>query len=153
MFYNDHNPPHFHIIYQDFEALMNIETLEIIEGELPKRATSLSVEWAIEHRAELLENWKKARKRETLNKIEPLDYFNKLIFMISIDKYEFLHEKSIRFYFSEFISDDELSKPLNNQSYFSQAKLYNKGRGIYWPNGFDFCPDYLHEYKENKVTL
>lgn len=36
MFYNDHNPPHFHAIYQEDEALIEIKTLEILEGILPK---------------------------------------------------------------------------------------------------------------------
>jgi len=72
MFYNDHNPPHFHVIYQEFKALMSITTLEILEGELPNRAKSLAIEWAIEHRKELIENWQKAQDRLPLNKIEPL---------------------------------------------------------------------------------
>jgi hypothetical protein len=73
MFYNDHNPPHFHVIYQNDEALIDIKTLEILEGRLPKRAKSLAIEWAIEHRDELITNWQKARSQETLDKIEPLD--------------------------------------------------------------------------------
>jgi hypothetical protein len=73
MFYNDHNPPHFHVIYQVDEAIIDIKTLEILEGRLPNRAKSLAIEWAIEHRNELLNNWQKARSHETLEKIEPLD--------------------------------------------------------------------------------
>ena len=73
MFYNDHNPPHFHVIYQNDEALIGIKTLEVLEGRLPKRAKTLAIEWAIEHRDELLNNWQKARDHETLDKIEPLD--------------------------------------------------------------------------------
>ena len=73
MFYNDHNPPHFHVIYQGNEALLDIRTLEILEGSLPKRARVLAVEWAMEHREELLSNWQKARSRATLDKIDPLD--------------------------------------------------------------------------------
>lgn len=78
MFYNDraanrHNPPHFHVIYQENEALLDIRTLEILEGSLPKRARVLTVEWAMEHREELLANWQKARNRKILDKIEPLD--------------------------------------------------------------------------------
>ncbi|MCA1762986.1 MAG: DUF4160 domain-containing protein [Cryomorphaceae bacterium] len=72
MFYNDHNPPHFHAIYQDKEALIDIRTLEILEGELPKRAWTLTLEWASEHRDELIANWEKAKVHKTLNKIEPL---------------------------------------------------------------------------------
>jgi hypothetical protein len=53
--------------------LIDIKTLEILEGHLPKRAKSLTIEWAIEHRDELMTNWEKARSHETLDKIEPLD--------------------------------------------------------------------------------
>ena len=73
MFYNDHNPPHFHVIYQENEATMDINTLEILNGFIPKRAKLLVVEWAIEHREELTTNWEKARQRMVLEKIEPLD--------------------------------------------------------------------------------
>lgn len=73
MFYNDHNPPHFHVIYDENEALIDIKTLEILEGRLPKRAKALAIEWAIEHRDELMTNWQKARSHETLDRIEPLD--------------------------------------------------------------------------------
>ncbi|HEX8350933.1 MAG TPA: DUF4160 domain-containing protein [Hymenobacter sp.] len=56
MFFRDHNPPHFHAEYQGMEALVDIQTLEILEGDLPKRARLLTTEWALEHRAELLVN-------------------------------------------------------------------------------------------------
>jgi hypothetical protein len=36
MFYNEHNPPHFHAIYNEHEAEFDINTLEIIAGELLK---------------------------------------------------------------------------------------------------------------------
>lgn len=73
MFYNDHNPPHFHAIYQEFEAVIDIKTLEILEGSLPKRAKTLAIEWAIEHREELMNNWEKARNHIVLDKIKPLE--------------------------------------------------------------------------------
>ncbi len=37
MYYDAHNPPHFHVIYGEYEAQININTLEIIKGDLPKR--------------------------------------------------------------------------------------------------------------------
>lgn len=73
MFYNDHNPPHFHVIYQDHEAIVDIHTLEVLSGTIPKRAKLLVMEWASDHRAELESNWKRARLRKELEKIEPLD--------------------------------------------------------------------------------
>ncbi|MCT8342979.1 MULTISPECIES: DUF4160 domain-containing protein [Photorhabdus] len=38
MYYDDHNPPHFHAYYGEHEAIISIETLEVMEGSLPKRA-------------------------------------------------------------------------------------------------------------------
>jgi hypothetical protein len=49
MFFNDHPPPHFHARYGEFEATVAIETLEVMEGELPNRALILVREWAIIH--------------------------------------------------------------------------------------------------------
>lgn len=41
MYYNEHNPPHFHAKYGEFQAEIDIRTLQIIKGELPKRAKTL----------------------------------------------------------------------------------------------------------------
>ncbi len=72
MFFNDHNPPHFHAYYGSDEALFAIETLSLVAGRLPPRATGLVVEWASLHQAELMEAWKKARGLEPPGSIEPL---------------------------------------------------------------------------------
>ena len=73
MFYNDHNPPHFHAKYGDFEAAIAIDTGEVIEGHLPPRVLGLVQEWRERHKSELRENWDLARKRKALKKIEPLE--------------------------------------------------------------------------------
>ena len=73
MYYNDHHPPHFHAKYGDNRASFTISDLKILEGNLPKRAVSLVLEWAFEHRQELLENWKRVEQREGLSMIDPLD--------------------------------------------------------------------------------
>jgi len=44
LFFGDHPPPHFHVIYGELNAIFNIETLEVIEGDLPARARKLIVE-------------------------------------------------------------------------------------------------------------
>jgi hypothetical protein len=72
MFYNDHAPPHFHARYGEFEATVNIVTVAIIEGELPRRAFSLVQEWAIIHKEELLKDWRLCRANSVPEKIEPL---------------------------------------------------------------------------------
>ena len=72
MFWNDHAPPHFHALYAEDEALINIQTLEVMEGRLPRRALSLVLEWASEHRSELLEDWRLCANNQQPKKIKPL---------------------------------------------------------------------------------
>jgi hypothetical protein len=72
MFYRDHNPPHFHASYADFEGIIDIERNELIGGKLPPRVLGLVIEWTALHQNELMENWELARKQEPLNNIEPL---------------------------------------------------------------------------------
>ena len=66
MHYRDHNPPHFHAEYQGFEALFEITTGEIIDGEFPKSARNLIRNWAKENRDELMAKWHRARGKEPL---------------------------------------------------------------------------------------
>lgn len=73
MYFSDHNPPHFHARYGSDKAEYDIQTLEILAGKLPKRAHLLVVEWALEHRNELLHNWAKAIIPSELEKIRPLE--------------------------------------------------------------------------------
>ncbi|MCZ8128940.1 MULTISPECIES: DUF4160 domain-containing protein [Microcystis] len=71
MNYNDHNPPHIHAEYQDYEAIIMIQTGEVC-GQMPKRGLNLIWEWLDLHQFELLENWENARQRKPLNRIDPL---------------------------------------------------------------------------------
>lgn len=73
MYYNDHSPPHFHAKYAGQEAVYRIDTLEILWGELPRRPNSFVLEWAAIHRAELVDDWEKARQGLPLKPIEPLE--------------------------------------------------------------------------------
>jgi hypothetical protein len=72
MFFNDHAPPHFHARYGEFEATIDIITLSVIKGELPRRALELAREWAMIHKVELLDDWKLCRENAPPGKIEPL---------------------------------------------------------------------------------
>jgi len=73
MYFNDHQPPHFHAEYGGEKVEINIETLEVLAGNLSRRAMALVIEWAIIYRDELRENWRLARTHETLLTIEPLE--------------------------------------------------------------------------------
>jgi hypothetical protein len=73
MFWREHSPPHFHALYGEHEALIDIRTLEVIAGSLPRRALNLTIEWAIEHRNELMEDWNLCQTKQMPRKIAPLD--------------------------------------------------------------------------------
>ena len=72
MHFREHNPPHFHVEYNEFEASLSIESLGIMEGKLPPKVMSLVVEWAGTHQNELLENWNSLRKTGQFHRIAPL---------------------------------------------------------------------------------
>lgn len=72
MYFNEHNPPHFHAEYNEHKASINIATLGLMEGKLPSKVMSLVVEWAQEHQDELLNNWKNIKETGQYNKIKPL---------------------------------------------------------------------------------
>ena len=72
-YYNDHEPAQFHAVYGEHEALIEVETLAILRGELPRRALALVLEWAALHRAELRTNWDRVRSGTSPLPIAPLD--------------------------------------------------------------------------------
>ncbi len=72
MFFDDHNPPHFHALYGENEVLVDINTFAVFAGHLPPRALGLVIEWATQHQDELLNDWERAQGQEPLIKIEPL---------------------------------------------------------------------------------
>lgn len=73
MYFMDHSPPHFHAVYDEYEALVAIDTLAVLRGELPRRAMALVLEWAAIHRDELRSDWERARRGAVLAPIAPLD--------------------------------------------------------------------------------
>ncbi len=72
MYWGDHPPPHFHALYGEHEALIDIGTLAIIRGGLPRRAQALVLEWAQDHRSELFENWNLCSQNRPPSRILPL---------------------------------------------------------------------------------
>jgi len=71
MYFNEHNPPHFHVKYADFNAIVTIED-GIVIGSLPRRALNLVYDWLDLHKDELMENWRRLENCESFLKIEPL---------------------------------------------------------------------------------
>jgi hypothetical protein len=73
MYYNDHNPPHFHARYGSHRALIAIDGPSLIEGYLPGRALGLIMEWAVLRRDQLMRDWELARSQSPLEPIAPLE--------------------------------------------------------------------------------
>lgn len=73
MYFDDHNPPHFHAIYGDTEAEFGLDPIALLRGRFPRRALAMVMEWAAIHQDELLANWHRMRANQLPNRIDPLD--------------------------------------------------------------------------------
>ena len=71
MYYDDHNPPHFHAYYNDYEAIISFDG-ELIKGEFPKKQLKLVEAWSIIHIEELKANWLLCKNSNELFYIQPL---------------------------------------------------------------------------------
>ena len=71
MYFSEHNPPHFHVKYNEYTAEISIKD-GIVTGSLPRRALNLVFEWLDLHRDELMENWERGERKESFIKIDPL---------------------------------------------------------------------------------
>lgn len=73
MYFDDHAPPHFHAMYGEEEAVIEIDNLAVLQGRLSQRAYRLVAEWAALHQKELREAWNRAKQLESPGKIAPLE--------------------------------------------------------------------------------
>ncbi len=71
MFYDDHNPPHFHARYQGYKASFLFDGT-LLAGEMPVKQQKMLAAWAVIHSDELMANWELAAESEQLYKIDPL---------------------------------------------------------------------------------
>ena len=73
MYFADHNPPHFHAIYAEHEAVIRIDDGTVIAGDLPRTATRIIEQWRSKlHQEELSMNWDSAQLPSAMSSIEPL---------------------------------------------------------------------------------
>jgi hypothetical protein len=72
IYYREHMPPHFHAIYGDDEAWIEIDNLSVLSGRLAPRVMGMVIEWASLHQEELRHVWAQAMAHGPLDKIEPL---------------------------------------------------------------------------------
>jgi hypothetical protein len=73
MFFNDHEPPHFHVRYQGFRARVLIATGEVVDGRLPPAAARMVKEWTELRRDALMRNWVAARQDQQVEQIAGLE--------------------------------------------------------------------------------
>ena len=72
MYFDDHNPPHFHVKYNNHRASISINDFKLMDGSLPPRILGLVMEWVGLHKNELVENWNMVKETGKYVKIEPL---------------------------------------------------------------------------------
>ncbi|MDX2055996.1 MAG: DUF4160 domain-containing protein [Polyangiaceae bacterium] len=72
VYFEDHAPPHIHVAYAEFNAVVGIDSGEILAGQLPKRCAKLVEEWRIAHLAELRKAWKTTQSNKIPKRIAPL---------------------------------------------------------------------------------
>ena len=73
MYFDDHNPAHFHAIYAGAEVEIGIDPMTVLRGRFPRRALGMVLEWTATHQRELLDNWERLHNDQSPHKIDPLD--------------------------------------------------------------------------------
>lgn len=72
MYYDDHNPPHFHVEYAGNKAIIDILNASVMRGALPNKQLKLVLAWCVIHQDELMQNWELSKQSLPLNRINPL---------------------------------------------------------------------------------
>jgi hypothetical protein len=72
MYFRDHAPPHFHAKYGEFEGVVGLNPIRLLQGNLPPRVLGLVIEWSTLYSVELNEAWRAAEKGESIPKVPPL---------------------------------------------------------------------------------
>jgi hypothetical protein len=73
MYFDDHNPPHFHAIQGGAEAEIGIDPVALLRGRFPRRALGMVMEWAAVHQRELRDNWDLVHNDQAPHRIDPLE--------------------------------------------------------------------------------
>jgi len=72
MFSREHPPPHFHAVYGEYQITVDIQN-GTVNGDFPKRALRLVLEWLDLHKDELFENWYLIQEGRPAKRIKPLE--------------------------------------------------------------------------------
>ena len=63
LYWKDHNPPHIHFSYGDYECSISVLD-RVVDGQAPVKVIAKVNEWIDLHEAEILTLWEKAQKGE-----------------------------------------------------------------------------------------
>lgn len=72
MYWNDHDPPHFHAQYGENSATIDILNGVVIAGYLPRRQLKVVLAWTVLRQDQLMQDWELARDGRPLLSIEGL---------------------------------------------------------------------------------
>lgn len=72
MYARDHNPPHYHVVCGEHEAVVLIAGAQLLYGSLPRRERRLVLAWHALHGKELVEAWARGAAGEPVGTIDPL---------------------------------------------------------------------------------
>jgi len=141
---------HFHAEYGEYEALVEIETLSVLRGDLPRRAMALVLEWAALHRQELRADWDRARGGTPLQSIAPLESEGDMR-LVRIREAKPLDNYRVQLTLTDGRVVERDLEPLlagpvfaelrNNEARFREMRV--EGGTLVWPTGADLCPDVL----------
>jgi hypothetical protein len=150
MYFSDHSPPHFLAEYGEYEALVEIETLAVLRGELPRRAMALVLEWAALHREELRNRlgtcpwWYTfgtdrpirlgvGMKLVRIREVRPLDQYR--VQLVLTDG------RTIERDLGPLLAGPIFAEIRNDERQFREMRVEHGT--LVWPNGADLCPDVL----------
>jgi len=73
LYHDDHDPPHVHVQYGEFQAVVQISNSRILAGRLPPRVKRLLGEWMKANREAINNSWEIARRHGTPPRVRPLE--------------------------------------------------------------------------------
>ena len=147
MWHDDHPPPHIHVHYQGFEALVDIRTGEVTLGRLPRRAATLVKDWCLRHQMGCvtgawrsgLSHWNEFRGPTKMIKILEARCIGEC-------QLELLFSNGQRGIFNArhmLERDGSLLVALRDPAYFSRVFL--DAGTLCWPNGLELSPARVYE--------
>jgi uncharacterized protein DUF4160/uncharacterized protein DUF2442 len=145
-----HPPPHFHAMYAEHEALVDLRDFRIIAGSLPRRAMAFVLEWASEHRQELMEDWELCARMQPPKRIQPRAPWR--IRAVHVIEHGLLDLEfndgtrgtgDLRPFLASERAKGTVFEPLHDPAVFAQVTVHLGT--IEWPGEIDVAPDVIYE--------